>query len=582
MFFLKPNYSLALINLTVFVIFIIFMLGYKHFYPKRKINFLILLITISIIPILSIFRPGVYESGDFTIHIYRTMDFYASLSEGNLIPSWAENLNATYGYPLFLFNYTLPYYLISLFHSISFSFIFSLKIFLALSFILSGIFMYLFGKTIFNSRFASFTAAIFYLFAPYHLITLHFKVSIGEISVFTIIPLFFLFIQKFLKTKRTVFLLLSGLTFAMLMLSHVVIALFTGAIGFFYLLFFFKEKLLKKIFFIVPIYLIGLLISAYNYLPTLIYKDYLLTGISKLSTIGFPSILDLLYSPWRIGFLFQGPRGEISNLIGYSQLFIIVITIYLLIKKQKLINKFVYMRFWFIALLIVLFLITPYSKFIWDNLPLLNLAGAHRLLILLTFCISILSGYFVLNVKDRKYIYVIIFFTIFYTILNWGNRGLIPNITDENLRNNLPLSTAQGEGHFYANTKWANVNKPWFSNIPIKHLEILSGKGEITQEKRNTTFHSYNFVATTSVVAKENTLFFPGWITYLDGKPIKTSVDNSGVITFKIPSGTHNLNLIYEDIFPYNIIKVISLVSFLALIFGISVLLAIPVFRPKS
>jgi len=239
------------------------------------------------------------------------------------------------------------------------------------------------------------------------------------------------------------------------------------------------------------------------------------------------------------------------------------------------------MRFWLIALLIVLFLVTPYSKFIWDNLPLLNLAGAHRLLILLTFCISILSGYFVLNVKDRKYIYVIIFFTIFYTILNWGNRGLIPNITDQNLRNNLPLSTAQGEGHFYANTKWANVNKPWFSNIPKSHLEILSGNGEVKLETRTATFHSYKIITDSPIVARENTLFFPGWSAKLDNKPLKILVGKSGVISFKIPSGTHNLNLTYNDIFPYKTIKIISLVSFLVIIFAVSVLLALPFFRPK-
>jgi len=582
MFFLKPSYSLALINTAIFLILLLFVLTYKYIYPKKKINLLVLLILISIIPILSIFRPGVYESGDFNIHLYRVMDFYTSLSEGNIIPSWAENLNATYGYPLFMFNYSLPYYLISLFHLIGFSFILSMKTFLALSFILSGIFMYLFGKTIFNSKFSAFTTAIFYLFAPYHLITLHFKVSIGEILVFTVIPLFFLFIQKLLETKRILFLLLSGGAFAMLMLSHAVIALFSAAIAFFYILLFSKEKLLKKLFYILLMFSIGFLISMYNFLPTLVYKNYLLTGVSKLSPLGFPNIIDLLYSPWRMGFLFQGPKGEISNLIGYTQLFVIALVVYLLARRGKTLKSSIEVKFWFFAFSVILFLITPYSKFIWENLPLLNLAGAHRLLILLTFCISILSGFLVLNIKNKKIIYAIIFLTIFYTILNWGNRGLVPNATDSVIKKNLPLSTAQGEGHFYANTKWADINKPWFSNIPKSHLEIVSGNGEVKLVDRTTTSHSYKTISDSPLVARENTLFFPGWSAKLDNKPLKILVGKSGVISFKIPSGTHNLNLTYEDIFPYNIIKAVSLVSFLTLIFGISVLLTIPVFRPKS
>src|SRR3990167_11280779 len=96
---------------------------YRYIYPKKKINLFFLLILISILPIISIFRIGTYESGDFNIHIYRIMSFYDSLKEGILIPSWAAELNATYGNPLFIFNYSLPYYLISLFHFLGISFI---------------------------------------------------------------------------------------------------------------------------------------------------------------------------------------------------------------------------------------------------------------------------------------------------------------------------------------------------------------------------------------------------------------------------------------------------------------------------
>ncbi len=91
--------------------------------------------------------------------------------------------------------------------------------------ILSGIFMYLLSNKVFKNNLAAFTSSIFYLFTPYHLISLHFKVTIGEILVFTLIPLLFLSLIN-LKEKKTFFYVLcSGLIFGLVFLSHIYLAI---------------------------------------------------------------------------------------------------------------------------------------------------------------------------------------------------------------------------------------------------------------------------------------------------------------------------------------------------------------------
>ena len=172
MVFINIMSSLALLGGLLF---------YKFIFPKKKINLFFLLILISILPIISIFRNGDYESGDFNIHIYRIMSFYDSLKEGIIMPSWAAELNATYGNPLFIFNYSLPYYIISLFHFIGISFISSMKLYLGLTLYLSGIFMYLWIKELTGNKLAAFTSAIFYIFNPYHLIDVHFSILLQNI-----------------------------------------------------------------------------------------------------------------------------------------------------------------------------------------------------------------------------------------------------------------------------------------------------------------------------------------------------------------------------------------------------------------
>src|SRR5258708_14541171 len=118
-------------------------LTYRYIYPKKKINLFVLLFFISVLPVISIFRIGTYQAGDLTLHASFLISFYDNLSQGNIIPQWSAGFCGTYGCPNLEFEYPLPYYISSIFHFIGFGYLNSIKIFLALSFILSGVGMFL-------------------------------------------------------------------------------------------------------------------------------------------------------------------------------------------------------------------------------------------------------------------------------------------------------------------------------------------------------------------------------------------------------------------------------------------------------
>ena len=157
---------------SIFIIFFIFF--YQYVFPKKKIHSVLLLILISIPPVLNIFRIGTYQSGDLSNHTEYLRAFYGNLDTGILFPRWAADFCAGNGCPTFMFSYILPYYLGSFFHMLNFSYLDSIKIVYACSFIGSGIAMYFFIRDELDER-AGFIAAIFYLFSPYHLIDLHFR-----------------------------------------------------------------------------------------------------------------------------------------------------------------------------------------------------------------------------------------------------------------------------------------------------------------------------------------------------------------------------------------------------------------------
>lgn len=569
--FLQVNYQTATVSVISSALLGAVLLVHTYIYPKKRLSLFTILVLISLLPVISMFRFGIYESGDFTIHIYRSIEFYRSLSEGHILPSWAAGLNETYGYPLFIFNYTLPYYLICLFHFVGLSFVSSLKVFLGLNFILSGIFMYLASRKLFKNDLPAFLTSIFYLFAPYHLIDIHYGIAVGEILIFTIMPALLYLLQISLERRNIIIFGTLSLATLLLITSHVLMGfLAIGLFGFYFLFSYPLLQNLKISAFIFSSLLLGFLGSVYIWLAPIILTKYTIMANLTESVQQFPSSLftDLIYSPWKYGFLFQGPLGQINSPLGYAQIACICIAIYMIFtdKIQKKYRNNI--LFWTISLAVVLFFLSPYSIFIWRAIdsPILS-SLPHRLNIFAAFLTSIVAGFVAVSFNRRKVlICTLIIIAIFSTILNWGQRRVIASMGDNALVSNLPNSTKEAEGHWYANTRWRVFNNQWFQTLPKSHIFPTNGRIEVKELRRNSTTHTYLIATKDDVLLHESTLYFPGWNVYDNEKIIPVLPDKEGIISFKIKKGLHLIVVKYQDIQIYKILKEISLITFVVII----------------
>ncbi|MEK6879367.1 MAG: 6-pyruvoyl-tetrahydropterin synthase-related protein, partial [Nanoarchaeota archaeon] len=407
---------------------------YRYIYPKKKINLFILLLIISILPVISLLRAGDYESGDFNIHIYRIIAFFNVLKEGILMPSWAADLNSSYGNPLFIFNYSFPYYLISLFHFLGIDFINGAKLYLGLVFYLSGIAMYFATKEITGNKLASFTSSVFYMFNPYHLIDVHFRATLGESTIFLIVPLLFFLITKYFKENNYLYLILNSLLTVTMVMAHPLLAVSFSILITLYILFIgiIKRKI-KFIFLSISSLALGGIAASYAWVSFIIYKPYMFNFPSD--TPIFYAFDYFFYSPWRYGFLFQGPKGELAEIVGYTQFLVLIILAILYLKNKIKSSLKHYILFWITMFLLLLFLMHPFSIFFWKKLPFFwMLLPYGRLSLIVTFCTSILAGYLAFIYSNKKQsrtmVYILIIITIGYTILNWGHRRVIPEITE--------------------------------------------------------------------------------------------------------------------------------------------------------
>lgn len=511
------------------------------------------------------------------MHIYRAMVFYENLKQGILMPSWGGDLNGTYGYPVFIFNYILHYYLIALFHFIGFSFVAGMKLFLILSFIGSGISMFLWSKKIFKNELACFSAAIFYMFAPYHLITLHFRVN-GENFAYALAPLLFYQLHNLLEKQTTKNAILFGLLLGLLFFAHSANAAFTSLFMIVYLGLLYVLKTIrtrKKLILVCIGYVIGIMLASPVFFAHLILSQYTY-GYVLAGKPSFTPLWQLLYSPWRLGFLFQGPRGEFAFIIGYTQIFLLLIMIYFFLKKKIEEKLRIQVAFWLLTTLFISFLIIPESQLLWKVIPILSFAQfSYRLLFFVNIATAILAGYLVLTIpKKKSAIYLLVFATIAYTIINWGNRRTIPQIADNTLRKNIPLSSYNYEGMaVMASPRWLDLNNLWEKKVPQKHLETLMGDATIKQLKREQTYHAYVVSTKEKTTFRENTLYFPGWSIKVDNKPVLivySEKKSLGKMIFTIPSGIHSIEVVYKDLPLFALSKIISLLGFLSIILYLS------------
>jgi len=174
---------------------------YFKYLSKNKYSIILVFILLSVLPVLSLFHPGLPVTHDGQDHVARIANFYQNLVDGNLIPRWAANLNWGYGHPILEFLYPLPSYIASFFHFVGFTLVDSTKIVFILGTVFSLVFMYMWLSQ-FSSKYAALFGAVLYTYAPYRFVETYVRGDIGENLAFASVPLVLFFIYKLYKKNN--------------------------------------------------------------------------------------------------------------------------------------------------------------------------------------------------------------------------------------------------------------------------------------------------------------------------------------------------------------------------------------------
>lgn len=518
----------------------------KIFHNKTAL-FLFFLSLIFIFPIFG----GFYLSHDSITHLARAAFYEEAILDGQFPPRWAADANYGYGSPFFIFYYPFSGYIIALFHLVGFSFENSYLLVSFSAFLIGVLFFYLWIKRIYGIK-AAFLSTLFYIALPYKYLTLFVRGGVGEFISFSLVPAIFFFIETKLNFSTRV--LSSALIYSFIMLSHNAIALIFTPVFLFYSLIRGRNAFLNAILSVV----FGLLLSAYFWIPSIAESGY--TAFSKyFATMymeHFPSIIRLIHSP--VGF---GPdvnkSGGLAPAIGIPAFAVVIGAVIVLFKQRKEAKIVV---FWIILFCIGLFLCTSYSSFLWDKSAFLQkFQFPWRFVVIPSFAACALVAY--IASKTNRIWPILIFVTgsVLYGLLFVKVEKHIKN--PDSYYYDYPGSTYF---HNEATTIWS-AGDP--SKAAVHQIEFAQGDGFISNVVKRTEKHTFNVKTDTQSVIVDNTVYFPGWKVYVNGRQTPIQFQDAhyrGIITFPVSSGENRVEVVFTE----TKIRLISdLISVIAWIF---------------
>lgn len=546
---------------------------------KRKSFLLPLLILISLFPLKELFIPGAYQSHDIIEHAARLASFYESLNQNNPIPRWGGNLNYTYGHPVIMFLYPLTNYLGSLLHFLGFNIINSIKILFGLSYIASGVFMYLWIKRLWGQN-AGFIAAIFYLFAPYRFVDLYVRAALGEHLAFVFIPLACWMLTELIKSQKRKYLVLSSVSIALLILSHNAISLIFMPFIFIYCfcLIFLDKKIKKPRATRLPCrqaghalfaIFLGFALSTFFWLPALLEGKYTLREIVADKEVFINNYLkpkELFFSKWGYGGSSnkQEVSGFMVSLSWFQWLVILISAVLLFIKKNK--DK-LFLAFLLIYLFLGIFFTNNLSKPFISIIPFISsFQFPWRLLAVPVFICSILAGYLVFYFRKKLQFWQIFIFcliVILSTASYWQIQEKGKTYSDDYLLHEYTGTTETGE----STPRWAIRFQ---ESYPYDKVQLVAGGLDGHEiEKWNFEEHRYTVDTREDSQIVDNTLYFPGWKVWVDEKEMPINYHDlnwRGMITYPVPVGEHQVVVKFTRTRIRLFADLISLISLIALI----------------
>ncbi|MFH1244043.1 MAG: hypothetical protein V1487_00505 [bacterium] len=492
-------------------------------------------------------KLGLPMMHDSNPHISRAIGYHTALLDGQFPPMWAKEVLGGIGSPVMMLNYQLPYMLGEIWHRLGLSYFDSYKFSLGLSYVLSGVLMYLALRKRFGMS-AAWIGSLIYTLAPYHLVDIYVRGALGESLAFVFPPLL---IWGFTRS----FLPLLTVGWAGLFLTH---PLASAAFSVFFLGYCLwvgdKAKRIERLTLFGVSFGLGLLLSAFNLIPTLALTQYTYYSPELSDTLlMFPTLNQLIRSPWGYGVSLPGGGDGMSFELGGVQWGALLAGAWVALRQKKS-----ELRYLVGTSLLVLFFILPISLPVYKVLHLSTIIDfPWRLLMCLVFATAWIGAKIISNLKWQISNVVVCVITVILVL-----QSLPIAHTDKYWDKGEEFfagETGDSYGEYAPRTRATRDSAPFG-----KRAEFIGGHGSIEQLSDRSNYKKFKIVSEGEGVVRINTAFFPGWVipeNCFVTKRRLSHIDDSGLIGCRVKKGEQVLEIKFEAPIVQKVGNLITLVG---------------------
>lgn len=552
-----------------------------------KYFILAIILVFSFFSVLPLFHYGFFPIHDNT-QVARVYEMTKALRDGMFPVRWSEDLGYGYGYSMFNFYNPLPYYAGGFIGLLGVNSLLATKTIMILGVIFSAFSMYLLAKE-FWGKWGGVLSAMLYAYAPYHAVEVYVRGDVAEFWAYAFLPLIFYGLWKIYKEGKFRYVIVSSVAYACVITSHNLTALmsFPFVIAFLIVLLV-KSRDKRRRLNILLAFFIGIALSAFYSFPAIAEMNY----TNVISQVGggadfkdhFVCFTQLWTSPWGFGGSAKGCVDGLSFMIGKYHIvlsFIVFILSLLTLfskKFQKLFGEDKE-KFWIIVIsylgfLISIFFTLSFSKPIWDLVkPMAFIQYPWRFLLMISFFSSFACGgiFIFLNKPIKNYFILVgVGLILSVGVVLLSLKFFVP-------QKYLPLSSSSFTNRYallWNASKVSDEYMPKNFQKP-KNFDELTDFSELNSQdlslqvvNKKTQEINLKFEAKQDINKVLPLAYFPAWEALVDGRFVKLESSKAGS-AISMPSGSHNLQLVFKETPIEMTGNLISIAGILALFVGI-------------
>lgn len=546
---------------------------------------------------LQMIRYGLNGIGDVRWHITWIQHFSAQFQEGILYPRWLAGTNFGYGSPTFIFYPPFVYYVGSILKLVGFNtqqvmtLVFSLPIFL------SGVNFYLYGRNKWG-RLAGLVGAIFYQLSPYLIISIVRNGALSMAWAIAWIPLGLYLTDKSLINRRYTI----GLAFfsTIVALTHTPSLLIFAIAWLIYLLLQLRKQPWQNVLITFIAVVLGLGMASIYLLPAIFEQKYININYQLGSKGGFITfnLAELLTD-----------KNSWFAILRKNMLAIIVLSLIYAWFNRKETKKLTTILGWVIFILIVVFMFTNLSEFIWlSSNTLQKIQRSTRISGLFFFGGAAIISLIVKLIIDLQWkikpFLVVIILSIFavnfqydYTlskqypglnqptkgkvfIKEWMEIALFEPYSDKlvdvpeyrPLLPNESFNVEVREG-YVANSEgiWVPQIRGGKAFFPVPQLNepkmsVLEGNANIEIKKWASHTREFNINVNEPSTLRIRTYYYPAWHLEMNNQSHDINILDDGTIGFNLTPGNYQGKLTYQLTPAFKLGLLCSILSLIATI----------------